>query len=246
MRCFKFYGTYLLCAALLAGCATVPAIDSSEANYQEEILLKVKNYGGLISLYRSWLKQKEDPQTRLKLANYYSLAGDAGSSLYTLRPLLKHPTIPVSTLQARNLLELGQYSEAIKVTDKLIQGEPGDAEAWNLRGIAQAQHGQLQEGLYSLEKSRSLFIADEVIINNLAMLAMIEHRYQDAVALLLPQYLRGHKHEQLLHNLVLSLVKTGETRYAREILLHENLSRNPEVLTEALTQLFANDERSEG
>lgn len=38
MRCFKFYGTYLLCAALLAGCATVPAIDSSEANYQEEIL----------------------------------------------------------------------------------------------------------------------------------------------------------------------------------------------------------------
>ncbi|MGB9096039.1 tetratricopeptide repeat protein [Erwinia sp.] len=238
--------TLLLCAAMLTGCKTPPAMNTSEAKYQEDILLNVKNYGGLITLYRSWLKQKEDPQTRLKLAHYYSLSGDAESSLYYLQPLLQSPTLPLYSLQARDLIALGHYSQAIQVADRMIQMAPREADAWNLRGIAQAMNNQLGEGQRSLEKARSLFIADEVALNNLAMLAMLQQRYQEAIDLLLPQYLQGHKQEPLLHNLILCLVKVGETRYAHEIIRKEKLSRNPEALTEALAQLTPLGKRIEG
>jgi tight adherence protein D len=123
------------------------------------------------------------------------------------------------------------------VAEKMLQREPQSAEAYNLKGVAQAQSGKLMEGLQSIEKARSLFIADDVAINNMAMVAVLDHRYQDAVSLLLPQYLRGRKQSQLLHNLVLSLVKVGDRRYARDIIINEGLSERSDELIDALAMI---------
>lgn len=100
MHCFKKI-SLLFCALLLAGCARPETFDSQEAKSQEEILLKVNNYNGLITLYRSWLREKDDPAIRMKLARNYYLSGDYKSSLQTLQPLLNNPDIPRYLLQAQ-------------------------------------------------------------------------------------------------------------------------------------------------
>lgn len=234
MRCFKKVMLLVCSIAILSGCVNRPVKTENEINYQEDILLKAKNYDGLISMYRSWLKNHDTPDSRVKLSRYYYLAGDYKSSLYYLQPLNMSNDMRVYILQAQNMIALGDYGPAVRVADKMLQQVPHSAEAYNLRGIALSLSGKLAEGKLAIDKSRELFIADDVAINNLAMVAMIDHRYQDAVGLLLPQYLRGKKQTQILHNLVLSLVKIGDRRYARNIIETENLSKKPDELIEAL------------
>jgi len=229
--------TLFISVTLLIGCVSPKTVSTTEANYQEDILLRVKNYSGLINLYRTWLKKKDDPETRLKLARYYYLAGDYKTSLYTLQPLINKPSQPLYQLQAQNMIALGDFAQAIRVTDKMMLRDKNNAEAWNLRGVAQALSGKLSEGKQSVEQARALFIADDVALNNLAMVAILDRRYQDAVGLLLPQYLRGRKDERILRNLVLSLVKVGDFRYARDVIRDENLSQHPDELISALKQI---------
>jgi len=237
MRFSKRIVLLALSIVLLSGCLLRPLKTESEVNYQEDILLKAKNYNGLIAMYRSWLKKNDTPESRLKLSRYYYLAGDYKSSLNYLQPLNMKKDLRVSILQAQNMIALGDYAQAIRVTDRMLQQVPNNAEAFNLRGVALALSGNLEEGKRSIEKSRELFIADDVAINNLATIAMIDGRYQEAVGLLLPQYLRGKKQTQLLHNLVLSLVKVGDRRYARNIIESENLSRDPDALINAMSTI---------
>jgi len=227
----------LLFAFLLTACSMSQPKTSNELNLQEDILLKSKNYTGLVTLYRSWLKKKEDPTIRLKLAGYYYQSGDYKSSLYYLQPLAVKPDLRVYTLQAQNMIALGDFPQAIRVSERMLQQDPQNAEAFNLKGVALALSGKLPEGGQSIQKARDMFIADDVAINNLAMVAMLDQRYQDAVGLLLPQYLRGRKQSRLLHNLVLALVKIGDMRYARDIIKNENLSDHPEELLDALSRV---------
>lgn len=234
MGCSKRIMLLTLTIVLLSGCVTQPLKTESDINYQEDILLKAKNYNGLITMYRSWLKKNDTPESRLKLSRYYYLAGDYKSSLYYLQPLNMSKDMRVSILQAQNMIALGDYGPAIRVTDRMLQQGPNNAEAFNLRGVALALSGKPGEGKRAIERSRELFIADDVAINNLAMIEMIDGRYQEAVGLLLPQYLRGKKQMQILHNLVLSLVKVGDRRYARNIVENENLAKDPDALIDAL------------
>ena len=237
MQFFKRVILLTACTLLLSACVTPALRNNKHIDYQEDILLKADNHSGLISLYRRQLKNKEDPQVRFKLAHYYYQAGDYRSSLYYLQPLAHQPDIPVALLQARNRIALGDYAQALQVTNAIRQRDPKNAEAWNLRGIALALSGQPAQGREAIERARALFIDDEVALNNLAAIAMMEQRYQEVVGLLLPQYLQGKKSPRLLHNLVLSLVKVGDYRDARRIIASENLSDRPDDLLNALAHL---------
>jgi len=237
MEFFKKKLVLIFCIVALSGCITPLPKTAGDLQTQEDILLKTQNYTGLINLYRGWLKNKDDPAVRLKLARYYYQAGDFKSSLSYLQPLATKPDLNVYRLQAQNMIALGDYVHAMRVTDRMLQKEPQNAEAYNLRGIALALSGKLQEGGQSIQKARDMFIADDVAINNLAMVALLDQRYQDAVSLLLPMYLRGRKQPQLTHNLVLALVKVGDTRYARDIIRNENLSDYPNELIDALDNI---------
>ncbi|XYQ55164.1 tetratricopeptide repeat protein [Pectobacterium carotovorum] len=234
MQYSKKIVSLVISAFLLSGCVMSTPKSSDKVVSQEDILLKTKNYNGLINLYRNWMKVNDNYDTRLKLSNYYYLAGDYKSSLYYLQALNAKPDMKVYMLQAKNMIALGDYGPAVRVTDKMLQNTPQSAEAYNLRGVALALSGKLNEGQQAIDKSRALFIEDDVALNNLAMIAMMDGRYQDSVGLLLPQYLRGRKAEKMLRNLVVSLVKVGDRRYARTIIENENLSRNPDELIDAL------------
>ncbi|WP_229655768.1 tetratricopeptide repeat protein [[Pantoea] beijingensis] len=234
MDFFKKTLLFITCMVFLAACQSPNYKNPAQQSEQEDILLKSQNYTGLINLYRGYLKEKDDPAVRLKLCQYYYLAGDYKSSLYYLQPLSTKADINVYTLQARNMISLGDYKQAVRVTDRMLQASPQSAEAYNLRGIALALSGDLAGGGNAIQKSREFFIADDVAINNLAMVALLDQRYQDAVGLLLPSYLRGRKQPRLLHNLVLALVKSGDSRYAKDIIRNEKLSDYPDEVVESL------------
>ena len=150
---------------------------------------------------------------------------------------MEKPDDTIYLLQIKNLIALKEYDKAIRTAEMLLQRSPESSDAYNLKGVALAESGRLTDGKAAIERSRELFIADDVAINNLAMIAIIDNRYDDSVRLLLPQYLRGRKGDRLLHNLVFSLVKVGDTRYARDIIESEKLSDNPDGIIEALNQV---------
>lgn len=234
---FKKITALCFCSLVLAGCSSHHLNTDPENKFQEDILLKANNYSGLISLYRSRLQHHEDPTTRQKLAHYYYMTGDYKSSLYYLKPLYTHPSAEVYTTQARDLIALGKYGEAKTVAAKLIDIAPDNAVGYNLQGVAQSLSGELTQGSQSIQYARTLFLDDATALNNMAMVAILQQRYQDAVSMLMPQYARGTAEPELVHNLVLSLVKIGDRQNARAIIINENLSAHPDELINALALL---------
>lgn len=226
-----------LFAALLSGCASNKDMSRDELPHREHILLKANNYGGLITLYRNELKMKEDDSTRLKLANAYYLAGDSKSSLYYLQSIVNKENEFFYLLQAKNLIKNDDTVAAQLVVNKLLTISPNNAEAHNLNGITLAYSGETDKAEAAFEKSRALFIADETAMNNLAVVAMLDDRYTDAVRILLPGYLAGKKSHLMVHNLVFSLIQLGDTQYAKKIIVAEKLAENPDELVLALSQV---------
>ncbi|EPU8565306.1 tight adherance operon protein, partial [Yersinia enterocolitica] len=210
---------------------------NKEFYYRESILLKANNHAGLITLYRNKLKVKEDESIRLKLANAYYLTGDSKSSLYYLQPISHKENASIYMLQAKNLINNNNNDGAKIVVSKLLAISPNNAEAHNLNGIILANEGEIHKSEIAIEKSRALFISDEIAMNNLAVVAMLDDRYTDAVRILLPDYLAGKRGRLMLHNLVFSLVQLGDIQYAKKIIVAEKMSDNPDQLVLALSQV---------
>jgi tight adherence protein D len=237
---------YKKCKATLAvavfifmvnGCASNNNMSQKEFTYRENILLKANNYGGLITLYRNALKIKEDDAIRLKLANAYYLAGDRKSSLYYLQPMAHKKNESVYMLQTKNLIDNHDIAAAQVVVNNLLAISPNNAEAHNLNGIILANNGETQKAEAAIEQSRALFISDEIAMNNLAVVAMLDDRYTDAVRILLPDYLAGKRNPLMLHNLVFSLIQLGDMAYAKKIIVAEKIADNPDELILALSQV---------
>ncbi len=225
------------CLLLLSGCVAKNRSAQPAGEYREQILLEANNYDGLIDLYRSRLKKRENAAVRLKLATFYYLSRDSKSSLYYLQPLLKKPNEEIYLLHVKNMIALADYEGALKVADAMLLKYPKSAEGWNLRGIILADTGKLAEALPDIQRSRDLFLNEAIALNNLAMLAMLNGRYDEASRLLLPLYLKGKKDRQLIHNLVFALVQSGDQRSARDIVTTEKLAADPERLIAALSQV---------
>ncbi|WP_424405644.1 tetratricopeptide repeat protein [Pasteurella sp. PK-2025] len=235
----------LLCSLIIAisACSTFSQHKNVKAGDKESIATKetlyesTGNYNGLISLYRDVLKNKEDPQVRYKLAEAYYAKGDSASSLLYLEPLLTGDAQVndfARILQVKNLIQKGQYKEAVSTASTILAKSARNGEVYNLRGIAFAQLGNLQNAQEDINKAREFFINDVVAVNNLAMVHIINGDYRNASALLLPQYLNGVKEPRLVHNLVFALVKSGDLDYAKDIIVKERLNSSPDDLINAL------------
>ncbi|PEH54806.1 tight adherance operon protein [Yersinia kristensenii] len=227
---------FLIFTFILSGCSN-NNVSNKEFYYRESILLKANNHAGLITLYRNKLKVKEDESIRLKLANAYYLTGDSKSSLYYLQPISHKENASIYMLQAKNLINNNNNDGAKIVVSKLLAISPNNAEAHNLNGIILANEGEIHKSEIAIEKSRALFISDEIAMNNLAVVAMLDDRYTDAVRILLPDYLAGKRGRLMLHNLVFSLVQLGDIQYAKKIIVAEKMSDNPDQLVLALSQV---------
>ncbi|HEA3301634.1 TPA: tetratricopeptide repeat protein [Pasteurella multocida] len=236
----------VLCFSLvfsLAACSNLPnnktSMTSESITAKETLYLNTQNYESLISLYRNILKEKEDPMIRYKLANTYYDKGDSHSSSLYLASLLSQDqkseiSKKAKELQIKNLIQLKKYDEAVAIANELLVLVPNNGIAYNLRGIAFAQLGNLNKARDDINKARELFINDVVAVNNLAMLSIINGDYRNAVSLLMPQYINGIRERRVIHNLVFALIKSGDIEYAKDIIRKEQLNTSPDDLVKAL------------
>lgn len=210
-------------------------LDDSQREY---ILSKVNNYRGLIKLYRDKLNRKEDADTRYKLAEYYYLVDDYESSRHYLQPLLTaRPNEATLLLEGKNLLEQGKVSEALAAVTRALQLNPDSGEAYNIHGILLAQSGNFSAAYQAFSEARLRFVEDDIVINNLAMLAIMQEDYAAARDYLMPLYARGHSNQKTLHNLVFVLVKLQDFSGAESVLRQEKMFDNREGLLESLAQV---------
>ncbi|WP_241585592.1 tetratricopeptide repeat protein [Rosenbergiella epipactidis] len=232
------YSLFILIFLLtLPGCTSNYSQDSRKTTLNNEsILLKVKNYTGLIKIKREELKKKNNPKVRYDLACYYYQSQDYRSSMYYLKPLLSSGASPdIYLLQAKNLLKLGQYKQSLGFVEIALSKERNNSEGLNLKGIIQAQMGELDKSLISFSQARVAYKQEEDIVNNMAMIYIIQKKYTEAVQLLLPLYLRGYRDNQIDHNLIFALAKNGDLRYAKDIIKKRGYSKHPDLLS---TDLF--------
>ena len=221
---------------LISGC-TSNTVSQKEFTYRESLLLKANNYGGLINLYRENLKIREDDAVRMKLANAYYLSGDSKSSLYYLQSVSDKKNESFYLIQAKNLINQNEAIAAKITVKELLTISPNNAEAHNLSGILLANNGETKKAEKAFEQARALFISDQTAMNNIAVVAMLDNRYTDAVRILLPDYLAGNRNSLISHNLVFSLIKLGDIQYAKKIIIAEKMATEPDELLLALSQV---------
>ena len=243
---FKKLVSISVMALFVASCVN-PATNSTSGGQKytaqqmiekEKFLESSNDYRGLISLYRDILKQREDDTVRYKLEESYYLVGDSKSSNFYLQPLNNKTggklINDVQLLQIKNYIQLKEYGQAVEQANVYLKKNDKDGQGYNLRGIAYAHLGNLDQAYHDIMSARERFISDSVAINNLAMLNILDKQYKNAVNLLLPQYLNGEREPRLIYNLVFALVKSGDLSYARDIIQQEKLNTSPDLLISAL------------
>ncbi|EBU6211440.1 TPA: tetratricopeptide repeat protein [Salmonella enterica subsp. enterica serovar 40:-:1,5] len=197
----------------------------------EKLLQKVNNQNELIKVYRDKLSQDDNGETRYKLANSYHIINDYKSSSYYLAPLLLNNTADkVFLLEGKNQFELGNYDKALKMAEEALKKNEKLAEAYNLKGITLAMKGELVAAEESFNIARKKFANEEDVVNNLAMLQILQENYDAAIDLLMPLYLRGIDNRKVSHNLAYALVKSGQIMMADEVLSKSGVEAERESL----------------
>lgn len=229
----------ILMLAVLTGCSGGGLSKASDDDQKEYILTQLNDYQGLIEIYRKKLSSNDNDDDRYHLAKLYYNIGDNGSSSVYLQPLVeKKKDEKYLLLQTKNCLELGQEDKAATLLNTLLSKNKDSGELWNLQGVLFAQQGKYPEAVSSFEKARGLFYNEEIVINNLAMMAILQQDYGKARNYLLPLYSRKQYKPQTVFNLVYALVKSNDFESARKIIIDEKLvASDPEKLINSLSML---------
>lgn len=224
--------------AVLTGC-TGGLSNSTDSDQKEYILTQLNDYQGLIEIYRKKLSVKDNDDERYHLSQLYNKIGDYSSSNIYLSPLIENSKEQkYLLLQAKNYLELGQEKNAEPILKALLLKDGSNGELWNLQGVLLAQQGNYSEATTSFERARGLFYSEEIVINNLAMMLILQQDYQKARDYLLSLYSRKKYQQQTVYNLVYTLVKTNDYASARKVLIDEKLSpSNSDELIHSLANL---------
>lgn len=219
------------------GCHNNHSSDRDEEQ-KEFILTKMNNYQGMIKLYRDKLNRREDSATRYKLAELYYQVEDYESSRHYLGPLLReHANEESLILESKNLLETGGVSDALITIKQALDIAPQNGEAHNLHGILLAQTGDYDAAVLAFKEARTRFVNDSIVLNNIAMVAILREDYVTARGYLMPLYSRGETSKEMLHNLVFTLVKLHDFQAAENILRQEKLYQEREGILEALVKM---------
>ncbi|SBS25889.1 Tetratricopeptide repeat protein [Marinomonas aquimarina] len=213
--------TVLVATTLLAGCASSGGQNSMASNNNERFLELSENNARLIELYKERLRSAEDVTTRLKLAHAYLDAGDNESSLFTLAPLIREGKGGGEAFYLQGLAQynVGRLRQAETSLQIAINQDAKSAKAVNMLGVVYAELGNLVGARQQFNQAREMMYDDLVIKNNLALVDMLEGKYQDAVVLLMPVYLNNpdQADPQLKANLAILLSKLGSFETLRRI-----------------------------
>lgn len=201
----------------LTGCATKPTLDTKAV--QEKILVSTKNYPDLIAFYKEQLKNKPDSEVREKLAQTYLNNGDPESALFTIQANDEDPrTVQSYLIEANAQLDDGQVADALKTAKKVYWFNKDNAEIENLLGVIYGTKKDVVQARYYFNLARKHLYSDIKIKNNLAMLDIIEGKYDQANNRLLHVYMSDQSNDRIESNLMLAMAKSGDLDLMKEVL----------------------------
>lgn len=210
----------LLTLGILAGCQST---SSQQSQVQDDVtnMEKVKNYDGLISHYKSMLKQGSlDPQVKEKLAWAYFHKGDIESANFYVQHLQKEGVETPSLYQLA-----GQVFDAKNDTTSAISAYLSSIKSGNSSGqvhvllaVSYTKAGQYDAAYQELNNARLRGYDDVVIKNNIAMIHMANGEYEQAIAMLTPVLKDNPVNKVVKANLAIALIKTQQVDAARKLL----------------------------
>ena len=229
----------LLTLGILAGCQST---SSQQSQTQDDVtnMEKVKNYDGLISHYKSMLKQgSQDTKIKEKLAWAYFHKGDIESANFYVQHLQKEGVETSSLYQLA-----GQVFDAKNDTTSAISAYLSSIKSGNSSGqvhvllaVSYTKAGQYDAAYQELNNARLRGYDDVVIKNNIAMIHMANGEYEQAIAMLTPVLKDNPGNKVIKANLAIALIKTQQVEAARKLLKGDFSDQEILRITTELTQV---------
>ena len=229
----------LLTLGILAGCQST---SSQQSQTQDDVtnMEKVKNYDGLISHYKSMLKQgSQDTKIKEKLAWAYFHKGDIESANFYVQHLQKEGVETSSLYQLA-----GQVFDAKNDTTSAISAYLSSIKSGNSSGqvhvllaVSYTKAGQYDAAYQELNNARLRGYDDVVIKNNIAMIHMANGEYEQAIVMLTPVLKDNPANKVIKANLAIALIKTQQVEAARKLLKGDFSDQEILRITTELTQV---------
>ncbi|MGR6831644.1 tetratricopeptide repeat protein [Aliivibrio wodanis] len=201
----------------LAGCASKPTVNTDEV--KETILINTSNYSDLIVFYKEQLKSKPDPIVREKLAQAYLDNNDPEAALFTIQANEEEPrTIQSYLIEANAQLDSGEVADSLETAKQVYWFNKNNAEIENLLGVIYGTKKDVVQARYYFNLARKHLYSDTKIKNNLAMLDIIEGKYDQANNRLLHVYMSDQSNDRIQSNLMLAMAKSGDLDLMKEVL----------------------------
>ena len=225
---FKLYT--ILFVMVLSGCATQS--QNIDIKQKETIMLSARNYQGLVELYTDFVKKDDSVENREKLAHYYFLLEDYEASAYQLENVIKRANVKAETFynQSVNYYMLDKLVIAETMINRAIEIEKNNAKFHNQRGIIFAQRLEFESATSEFLKARSLVFDDVKIKNNLALVHYKKGEYTQAIATLMPLYLRNNNNKRVVANLIVIMSKMNDRQYVLNLLREKYDMDNSEAV----------------
>lgn len=179
----------------------------------EQVLLAVNDYDALIKEQKAKLAKEPSDINRLKLAKLYYEAKDYESASYYLASLTSAEAL---LYKAYVTLEQKKYKECIDLT-KSINDTNKLAKAANLAGICYVWLKDFDNALKSFYLAKDLYLDDEIVNNNIAMLYLSQNNYEKAILFLKALYERNQHNKTIINNYIIALVKNKQYKKALNV-----------------------------
>ncbi|BDU36996.1 tetratricopeptide repeat protein [Vibrio nigripulchritudo] len=208
------YKYVLLMVLLLGGCAST----NNELDTKEDLLLRANDKTQLVEFYKSNLK--ENDEYKIKLVNLYIDLKDTSSAELYLNTFSEsekdEPEIILADAKIAYLKRNYARSELLLET---YLKEGGDKYQHHiLMGQIKAQQRQFGLAIDYFEQSRKLGASDREAKNSIAVVHLMQGRYQEAMVSLYDLYLDQPNDEKVRSNLILASVNASRPDIALDAL----------------------------
>ncbi|WED24572.1 tetratricopeptide repeat protein [Vibrio sp. JC009] len=208
------FKTLLIASLLFSGCAST----NPELETKEKLLIASDDKKQLIEFYKANLGA--DEQYDIKLVETYLDMKDIKSAELYARTFSEKEKQQADYIfiDVRIAYQKQRYLEAeSKLEAYLASG--GEPYQYNLmKGKLKAQQGQYKEALSLFEQSRKLTIDDSEVINNIAVVKMMQQNYTEAMQLLYELYLQNKQDAKIRANLIVASAHANRADIALDAL----------------------------
>ncbi|MDD1781725.1 AMIN domain-containing protein [Enterovibrio sp. ZSDZ35] len=204
----------------LSACSSSGVIEEYAGEKGDQLLIQTGNYAALVKRYKEQVNKDPSPERRFKLANAIYLSGDPESAQFQLAliPINALKNADLEMLRANVLFDLDKLNSAEQHVNATLRLNDEYAEAYNLKGMLLAQRGELKQAKAAFQQARLNGFDDDVVKNNLAMIAMLQGDFDLAADILLPLVQNGRADSTVEANLLLALAKSGRSRAFSQLL----------------------------